>query len=332
MIAGYAVPDFSNAWGYYITALTIAGILFSLWILWSHTTKQLGEGEEAELMAPTWDGDLQELNNPLPRWWMFLFYGLIAFAIIYLVLYPGLGKFAGIENWSSASQYEAEKARVDAKFDAVMQPFMKEDIMTVAADPTARKMGENLFLTYCSQCHGSDAKGSKGFPNLTDKLWLFGGTPDEIKTSIANGHTAQMPGGLAGDEQSAKELANYVLSLGGKPHDAALAAAGKDKFAVCAGCHGADGKGMVAAGFPNLTDDAWQYGGTESAIEESIIKGRKGGMPAQSQAMGGLLSDAKIHLLTAYVWGQGGGEQPATAPAAPAADAAPADMAAPAAN
>jgi cytochrome c oxidase cbb3-type subunit 3 len=323
MIAGYAIPDFvSDFWSYYIAAFTIAGIIFSLWVLRSQTTKKLAPGEEAELMSPTWDDNLQELNNPLPRWWMFLFYGLIFFSIIYLVLYPGVGKFAGIWNWSSAAQYQAEKERVDAQFDAVMQPFMSQDIMTVAANPEARKMGENLFLTYCSQCHGSDAQGAKGFPNLADNLWLFGGTPDEIQASIANGHTAEMPGGLAGDEQSAKEVANYVLSLGGKPHDAALAAAGKEKYAVCAGCHGEDGKGMLAAGFPNITDDAWQYGGTEAAIEETIVKGRKGGMPPQSQAMGGLLSDAKIHLLTAYVWGLGGGEKPAGQPVEAAAPAA----------
>ena len=324
MIAGYAIPDFvSDFWHYYIAALTIAGILFSLWILRSQTTRKLAAGEQAELMAPTWDGDLQELNNPLPRWWMWMFYGLIFFSIIYLVLYPGVGKFSGIWNWSSADAYKTEKERVDAQFNAVLQPFMGQDIMTVAANEDARKMGENLFLTYCSQCHGSDAKGAKGFPNLADNQWLFGGTPDDIKASLTGGRVAEMPGGLAGDEQSAKEIANYVLSMGGKPHDAALAAAGKDKFAVCAGCHGEDGKGMPAASFPNIVDDAWQYGGSEAAIIETIMKGRKGGMPAQAH-----LGEAKIHLLTAYVWGLGGGQKPVDE--TPVAEAMPADAAAPA--
>ncbi len=322
MIAGYAIPDFvSDFWHYYIAALSIAGILFSLWVLSSQTTKKLAPGEQAEVMAPTWDGDLQELNNPLPRWWMWLFYGLIFFAIIYLVLYPGLGKFEGVWKWSSADEYRQEKERIDAKFNAVLQPFMGQDVMTVAANPEARKMGENLFLTYCSQCHGSDAHGSKGFPNLTDNLWLFGGTPEDIQASITNGRLGEMPAGLAGDEQSAKEIANYVLSMGGKPHDAGLAAAGKDKYAVCAGCHGEDGKGMAAAGFPNIVDDAWQYGGTEGAIVETIMKGRKGGMPAQAQ-----LGEAKLHLLTAYIWGLGGGQTPVAEAPAPAAE----EMAAPA--
>ena len=305
MIAGYAIPDFvSDFWHYYIAALTIGGILFSLYVLRSQTTAKLAAGQQAELMAPTWDGDLQELNNPLPRWWMWMFYGLTFFGIIYLVLYPGMGKFEGIWNWSSAKAYQEEKTRVDGQFNAVMQPFMGQDLMTVAANADAKKMGENLFLTYCSQCHGADAQGSRGFPNLTDNQWLFGGTPDDIKSSIADGRVGEMPGGLAGDEQGAKEVANYVLSLGGKAHDAGLAAAGKDKFAACAGCHGEDGKGIAAAGFPNIVDDAWQYGGSEAAITESIVKGRKGGMPAQHANLG----DAKIHLLAAYVWGLGGGQ------------------------
>ena len=312
MIEGYAVPDFvSDFWHYYIVALTVLGILFSLWILKSQTTRKLAPGEQAEALHPTWDGDLQELNNPLPRWWMWLFYILVVFGIIYLVLYPGMGKFQGIWNWSSAGAYQQEKERVDAQFNQMFEPFVGQDLMAVAADPDAQAMGRNLYLTYCSQCHGSDARGARGFPDLTDNLWLFGGAPEDIKHTIANGLVAEMPGGLAGDEQGAREVANYVLALGGKPHNAALAAAGQEKYAVCAGCHGEDGKGIPAAGFPNIVDDAWHYGGSESEIMESIIKGRKGGMPAQLPMLG----EAKVHLLAAYVWGLGGGMKPAPEPA-----------------
>ncbi len=319
MIEGYAVPDFiSDFWHYYIAAFAVAGILFSLWVLKSQSVvKQLAPGEQAELMHPTWDGDLQELNNPLPRWWMWLFYLLIVFGIVYLVLYPGLGKYQGALGWSSAQAWQDEKTRVDAEFNKEFQPFAGMDLMAVAADPKAQKMGQHLFLTYCSQCHGSSGQGGPGFPNLTDAQWLFGGTPDDIKNSIAGGRVGEMPAGLAGDAQGAKEVANYVLALGGKPHDAALAVAGKGKYAACAGCHGEDGKGIAAAGFPNLTDDAWQYGGSEAAITESIVKGRKGGMPAQLAQLG----ENKVHLLAAYVWGMGGGQK--MAPAAPAAAAAP---------
>jgi cytochrome c oxidase cbb3-type subunit III len=316
MIAGYAIPDFvSEFWHYYIAALTIAGILFSLWVLNSQSTKKLAAGEEAELMAPVWDGDLQELNNPLPRWWMYMFYALILFGIVYLVLYPGMGKYAGTLGWSSYQEWKDDKTAVDAKFDEVMAPFKSQSLMAVAADPKAKEMGQHLFMTYCSQCHGSQAQGGKGFPNLTDKQWLWGGAPDDINASIAGGRLAEMPpmGDAVGGEAGAKAVANYILSLGGKSHDAAQAAIGKEKYAACAGCHGEDGKGNNAASFPNLTDDVWLYGGGEAEIAQSIMKGRKGGMPAQLEVLG----ESKVHLLAAYVWGLGGGMQPAPA-AAPA--------------
>lgn len=306
MVAGYAVPDFvSDFWHFYVAGVTIVSIIGVIWFLKSHTMNPLAPGEKAELMEHAWDGDLQEFNNPLPRWWLYGFWFLIIFSIIYLVLYPGLGKFAGVFGWTSAAQYSDEKTRIDAEFNKVLEPFLAEDVKTVAADPTAKEMGQRLYLTYCMQCHGSNAQGDgKNFPNLADGQWLFGGDADSVKASIAGGRLGEMPAGLVGDEQSAKEVANYVLALGGKPHDAALAAAGQPKYAACAGCHGEDGKGMAAAGFPDLTDDAWQYGGSEVAITESIMKGRKGGMPAFQDMLG----DAKIQLLTAYVWGLGGGK------------------------
>jgi cytochrome c oxidase cbb3-type subunit 3 len=299
MIEGFAVPDFSSDfWHYFIAIASVLGLLFTMWILQSQTTSKLAEGEKAELMAPTWDGDLQELNNPLPRWWMYGFWFLILFSVVYLILYPGLGKFEGIWNWSSGKEWREEKTAVDARFNKVFEPFMGTPAEQLAQNPEAVAMGKNLYMTYCMQCHGSDAKGVEGkFPNLTDAHWLFGSDADSIKASIAGGRTAEMPAGLAGDEQSAKEIAHYVLSMGGKSHDAALAATGKAKYAVCAGCHGEDGKGMPAASFPNIVDDAWMYGGSEGAIIESIVKGRKGGMPAQAAALG----DSKVHLLTAYV-------------------------------
>ncbi|MFA5083586.1 MAG: cytochrome-c oxidase, cbb3-type subunit III [Hydrogenophilaceae bacterium] len=319
MIAGYAVPDFvSDFWHFYVAGITIVSIIGVMWFLKAQTTQKLAPGEKAEIIDHAWDGDLQEFNNPLPRWWLFGFWFLILFSVVYLVLFPGLGKFAGVLGWTSADAYNQEKTSVDGEFNKVMEPFLAMDVTAVAADPTAKEMGQRLYLTYCSQCHGSNAQGDgRNFPNLADGQWLFGGDADTIKASISGGRVGEMPANMLGDEASAKEVANYVLSLGGKPHDAALAAAGQGKFAACAGCHGADGKGMVAAGFPNLTDDAWLYGSSEAAITESIVKGRKGGMPAFQD----LLGDAKIHLLTAYVWGLGGGQQAAVAPAV--AEAAP---------
>jgi cytochrome c oxidase cbb3-type subunit 3 len=302
MIAGYAVPDFvSDFWHYFIAGITIVSIIAIAWFLRSQTTRKLAPGEKAELMEHAWDGDLQELNNPLPRWWLYGFWGLIALSVIYLILYPGLGKFAGTWNWSSANQFQSEKERLDAAFQKEFEPFRNLDVMAVAADPTAMEMGKRLYLTYCMQCHGSAGQGSRDFPALTDRLWLFGGDPDSIRASIASGRLAEMPANMLGDEASSREVAHHVLALGGKPHDAALAAAGKDKYAACAGCHGEDGKGMPAASFPDLTDDAWMYGGSAEEIVASIVQGRKGGMPAFQEMLG----DDKIHLLTAYVWGMG---------------------------
>ncbi|MEW5893625.1 MAG: cytochrome-c oxidase, cbb3-type subunit III [Pseudomonadota bacterium] len=304
MIEGYAIPDFiSEFWHYYIAAITIVSIIGIIWFLKSQTTRKLAAGEQAELMAPTWDGDLQELNNPLPRWWLYLFYFLIAFSIVYLVLYPGLGRFEGVWNWSSADAYQKEKARVDAQFNAQFQPFLGMDLKAVAADPKAREMGQRLFMAYCSTCHGTDGKGartSRLFPDLTDQEWLFGGgDPEAIKASIAYGRMGEMPalGDAVGGELGARQLAHYVLSLSGKPHNAELAAAGQGKWAVCSGCHGEDGKGNLAISAPDLTDNAWLYSASEAGIMEAILKGRKGGMPAQLEHLG----EAKVHLLAGYV-------------------------------
>ena len=300
----YAMADFTGGfWHYYIAAITIVAIIGVIWFLKSQTTRKLGTGEEAELLAPTWDGDLKELNNPLPRWWLYLFYFLIFFSIAYLVLYPGLGKFAGIWNWTSADAYTAEKTRIDAQFNAQFQPYLGKDLRVVATDPTAREVGQRLFLAYCSTCHGTDGKGAKSsrlFPDLTDQEWLFGGgAPEAIKASIAYGRVGEMPAmaDAVGGEAGAKELANYVLSLSGLPHDAALATAGQTKWAACAACHGESGTGNLSISAPDLTDKAWLYSGTEAGIMEAIVKGRKGGMPAQLEYLG----DAKVHLLAAYV-------------------------------
>jgi cytochrome c oxidase cbb3-type subunit 3 len=277
-------------------------------------------------MEHTWDGDLQDLNNPLPRWWLGLFYATMVFAVAYLALWPGLGNFAGILGWTSSGAYEAEVKAAEAKFQPVYAGFMKQDIATVAADPDARSIGKHLFLTYCSQCHGSNAAGAKGFPNLTDQDWLYGGDPDTIKTTITGGRSGVMPPwGDALGADGVKQVANYVLSLSGREHDATLAAAGKTKFAEnCAACHMPDGTGMQALGAPNLTDKVWLYGGSEATIIETISKGRNGVMPAMTQTLGTTSNkEAKLHLLAAYVYGLGGGVAKAAEPApAPAAEAA----------
>jgi len=324
------MSDFTSGfWPIYISVITLVSIIGTWIFLKSQTTRKLAPGEKAELMEHTWDGDLQDLNNPLPRWWLGLFYGTLIFSLAYLALWPGLGNFKGMLNWTSLGEYEAEVQKAEEKFKPIYAKFQQQDILAVAADPEAQAIGKNLYLTYCSQCHGSDAAGARGFPNLTDKDWLYGGDPDTIKASISEGRMAMMPAlGDALGPDGTKAVAHYVMSLSGRDHDAALAASGKTKFEEnCAACHMPDGTGMQAMGAPNLTDKVWLYGGSESAIIESITKGRNGVMPSMAQTMGTTSNkDAKLHLLTAYVYGLGGGQPPA-APVveAPAAEAAAAE-------
>jgi cytochrome c oxidase cbb3-type subunit 3 len=310
----------SDFWSWYISIITVVSLVGVAIFLYSQRTQRLAPGQKAEEMGHKWDGDLVELNNSLPSWWVNLFWITLIFAGVYLVLYPGLGSFKGVLGWSSWGQYNGEVSEAKAKYDPIFNQFLGQPIQQVAANKDAHEMGQRLFMTYCSQCHQSDAKGAKGFPNLTDKDWLYGGDPDTIKATIASGRAGVMPAweptlGAAG----VKEVANYVLSLSGRPNDAALAAAGKAKFdANCTACHGADGKGMTAMGAPNLTDKVWLYGGSEATIMETIAKGRNGNMPAQLDKLG----EAKVHILAAYVYGLGGG-QPAAAPApAPVPEAA----------
>jgi cytochrome c oxidase cbb3-type subunit III len=300
------MSDFTSGfWPIYISVLTLVSIIGTWVFLKSQTTRKLTPGEKPELMEHTWDGDLQDLNNPLPRWWLGLFYGTLVFALVYLVLWPGLGNYAGVLGWTSKGEYEAEVKAAEAKFQPIYAGFMQQDIATVAADPNAHAIGKNLFLTYCSQCHGSDAAGATGFPNLTDGDWLYGGDPDAIKESIAAGRNGIMPAmGEVLGEDGTKEVAHYVLSIAGRDHDAALAAAGQPKYEEnCAACHMPDGTGMQAMGAPNLTDKVWLYGGSEGAIIESIAKGRAGVMPGTDQTLGTTSNkEAKLHLLSAYVY------------------------------
>jgi cytochrome c oxidase cbb3-type subunit 3 len=294
------MSDFTdNAWSLYIAVITLISIAACAVLLFGLSSR--GPGDTGTT-GHVWDEDLEEGNNPLPRWWMGLFVITIVFSIAYLALYPGLGAYAGYFGWSSSGQYQAEQASAAALHGAVIDKFLKQDIKTVAADPQARDMGQRLFLTYCAQCHGSDAGGSRGFPSLRDTDWLYGGEPDAIHLSIAGGRNGMMPpmGAALGSDEDARDVMQYVFHLGGRANDGLRASRGKAKFdAICAACHGANGKGNQQIGAPNLTDDVWLHGGSNAAILESITKGRSGAMPAHK----GYLDEGKIHLLTAYVYG-----------------------------
>ncbi len=297
------MSDFTHeAWSLYIALITVVSIIACAVLLKALSTRRLAKDEQVGTTGHTWDEDLTELNNPLPRWWMWLFYITIVFSVVYLVLYPGLGSFRGYLGWTSTGQFEDEVKRAEARVGPIYRKFVAQDIKQVAADPEARAIGQKLFLNYCAQCHGSDAGGAKGFPSLRDADWLYGGKPEAIKTSITEGRAGLMPpqGALVGGDEGAKDVAHYVLSLSGRTHDSLRASRGKAKFdTICMACHGLDGKGNRQIGAPNLTDNVWLHGGTEAAIIETILKGRKGEMPAHKD----LLDAAKIHLLAAYVYG-----------------------------
>ena len=289
----------SGFWDVYISVLTILSILACAVLLKMQSGRRVS-GSETQTTGHTWDEDLGEYNNPLPRWWMWLFYITIVFALAYLYLYPGLGSYAGSLGWTQLKQLEEENVAAEKEFGPIYQKFASLTVPEIAADPAARAVGQRLFLNYCAQCHASDAGGSKGFPNLTDKDWLYGGEPDMIKASITGGRTGLMPPfGAALGEQGTKDVAHYVMSLAGLANDSLRRARGKELFAqTCIACHGPEGKGNPLLGAPNLTDKVWLYGSGEQAIIETITAGRNNQMPAHKD----LLSEARIHLLAGYVY------------------------------
>jgi cytochrome c oxidase cbb3-type subunit 3 len=295
------MADFLHSgWGLYIAIVTVVSILFCLWLAVTMARGRV-PGEKVGTTGHAWDEDLQELNNPLPRWWLWLFIITIVFSVGYLWLYPGLGGRQGSLGWSQAEQYEQEVKRFNAVTEPLYARFSAMDLKQVAADPQGRAIGERLYQTYCVQCHGADARGSKGYPNLADNDWLWGGDPATIKTTILGGRNGMMPpmAAAVGSGSEVENLAHYVVSLSRGGHDATKAALGKGKFEVCAACHGAEGRGNPALGAPNLTDRIWLHGGGVASVMEAINKGRGGVMPAFKDSLG----EGKVHLLAAYVWG-----------------------------
>ena len=294
------MSDFTSGfWGFYISALTLGGVAFCAYILVKMSQrKAAGDPDQT---GHVWDEDLAEYNNPLPRWWVWLFWITIVFGLAYLWIYPGLGTWRGASHWSSREQYEGEVQVAERQFGPLYQKYAGVDLKQVAADPAARAIGQKLFMTYCTQCHASDARGGRGFPNLTDDDWLFGGEPEVIQATIMNGRNGIMPAfGPALGPEGVRDTANYVRSLSGLGHDAARAARGKANFATyCVACHGAEGKGNPAVGAPNLTDAIWLYGPSEATISETITGGRNIVMPAHKDFLG----EARVHLLAAYVYG-----------------------------
>jgi cytochrome c oxidase cbb3-type subunit 3 len=294
------MSDFTSGfWSIYISIITIVSIIACGVLLQAMSTSKVS-GSQAETTGHSWDEDLVEYNNPLPRWWYWMFVISIVFGLGYLVLYPGLGAFDGSYQWTSTKQHDEEVAQANAQSGPIYEKYANTDLKQLAADPEALAIGQKLFLNNCAQCHSSDARGGKGYPNLTDIDWIYGGAPETIKETIANGRKGVMPpwGAVLGDE-GVKDMAHYVMSLNGRTFDSLRAARGKEKFmTTCVACHGAEGKGNPAIGAENLTTPTLLHGADEPALIETISKGRIDTMPAQKD----LLGEAKVHILAAYVW------------------------------
>lgn len=294
------MSDFtSNFWSVFVTAVTLVSIVACLLLLW-FTGKARAMTATDNTTGHVWDGDLREMNNPLPRWWMWLFVITIVFAAVYLALYPGLGTNPGALKWSSGGQWETEQQKAYATMAPVYAKFTAMSPEALAKDSQAMGIGERLFVNNCAQCHGSDARGSKGFPNLTDGDWLGGTGAAYIQKTVVGGRVGMMPPMAAalGGAEDVKNVANYVLSLSGSPHNNVAAQTGQAKFGVCAACHGADGKGNQALGAPNLTDKVWLHGWGEEAIAHIVNNGKQNVMPAFETR----LSPEQITVLSAYVW------------------------------
>jgi cytochrome c oxidase cbb3-type subunit 3 len=292
------MTDFtSEFWSVFIAVVTVVSIVGCGWFLWSQS---IARQAKVETTGHTWDEDLAEWNNPLPRWWSWLFYLTIVFSLAYLVLYPGLGSWKGTLGWTQVGQLKQESQVAEKQFGPIYEKYAAMDAETLGRNPEALAIGQKLFLNNCAQCHASDGGGSRGFPNLADMDWLWGGTPEAIKTSITEGRMGMMPAwGQALGEQKVKDVANYVRSLSGLAHDSIRAARGKEAFDTnCVACHGAKAQGNPAMGAPNLTDAVWLHGSSEELVIQTITRGRVDQMPAHKDK----LTPAQIHLLTAYVY------------------------------
>ena len=294
----------SSFWSWYVVILTTGTLLALTWLIFATRKGQRSDTTD-QTVGHVYDG-IEEYDNPLPRWWFMLFVGTIIFAVGYLVLYPGMGNWKGIlpgydGGWTSAKQYDREITKADEKYGPIFAKYAALPIEEIAKDEAALKMGGRLFASHCAVCHGSDAKGSHGFPNLTDNDWIWGGEPETIKASILNGRQAVMPGWEAAlGNDGIKNVTGYVRSLSGlkNPEGLDLEAGQKSFDTMCVACHGPEGKGNPLLGAPNLTDNTWLYGSSFAQVQQTLRHGRNGQMPAQENFLG----NDKVHLLAAYVY------------------------------
>ena len=288
----------TSFWSGWVIVLTAITLILTTWVLVANRKRERRDSERTT--GHVYDG-IEEFDNPLPAWWFWMFALTIIWGVGYLVVYPGMGNFPGVLGWTQVNQHDREVAAADEQYRAMRDRYLALSVEEIAVDPAVRKMGARMFGNNCAQCHGGDGRGSYGFPNLTDNDWIYGGTPDVIKATLVNGRQAAMPAweGILGDK-GITEVTQYLLALNGRTADSAQASEGEKHFAAyCAACHAADGTGNPMLGSPNLTNGIWLYGGSAEQIAHTLRVGRNGVMPAFSET----LSEDKIHILTAYVYG-----------------------------
>ncbi len=290
----------SHFWSGFIIFLVSANILGCFILLRVTAKKKIDHASKTETTGHVWDDDLTELNTPLPRWWLGLFYITLVFGIGYLALYPGLGNFSGLLGWSTDTAYQQQQTENKQKYSALFEKYENQNIPALAKNTEAMKTAQRLFANNCAACHGSDAQGAPGFPNLTDHDWLYGGTPENIEASITHGRQGSMPSFANSLSDADKDnLIAYINQLHGEAAYSEQAQKGQNLFSQnCIACHGANAQGNQQIGSANLTDNIWLYGGSDEIIKETLTKGRSGKMPAHEK----LLDEQTIHLLAAYVY------------------------------
>ncbi|MGD8340060.1 MAG: cytochrome-c oxidase, cbb3-type subunit III [Gammaproteobacteria bacterium] len=284
----------TTGWTIFVLVITVVQVIVTGCLIFWSSRMSVPEGETT---GHVWDGDVVEGNNPLPRWWLGLFWITIVFSIVFTIFYPSFGDFS-LLGWSQQQQYEEEVAAAEEVYGEIFAAFAATPLTELASDEAALSAGRNLFVNNCSTCHGTDARGARGFPNLTDSEWLWGGDPEQIRATITNGRTGVMPAlGIAlGDNVDA--VVDYVQYLAGRDIDPDRVAAGQTFYqTLCIACHGPTGDGNPLLGAPALSNEIWLYGGGPTAIRESIVNGRSGQMPAQEPILGA----DRVHVLAAYV-------------------------------
>jgi cytochrome c oxidase cbb3-type subunit III len=290
----------TSFWSFWVSIISLGSIFGSLWLIYITRKSQTTDTETEKTMGHTFDG-IEEYDNPLPKWWMYMFVGTCIFGLAYYALYPGLGNYKGLLGWTQVGQWENEVQTAEEKYGPIFEAYAATPIDELVQDAEAMKVGQRLFANNCAVCHGSAGRGAIGFPNLTDSDWLYGGTEEAIKATLVNGRMGNMPAkGLnpAMTNAQVDDMVHYLLTFSDRSDNAAAAERGAAMYqTACAACHGADAKGNQAIGAPNLTDNIWLYGSTPKRISHTLLYGRAGVMPAQLERLG----EEKIHLLTAYV-------------------------------